>query len=38
MAETRNVHKILGRKPEGRIPSGTPMVRWEEDIIMHAKY
>ena len=36
MAENRNAYEILVRNSEGRIPSVTLRVRWE-DMKMHTK-
>lgn len=37
MAETRNEYETLARKPEGRKPFETRVVKWEDDIKMHTK-
>jgi len=37
MAETRNAYETLVSNPEGRIPSLTPRVGWEDDDKMHTK-
>jgi hypothetical protein len=34
MEEGRGVHRILGRKPEGKRPLGRPRCRWEDNIKM----
>jgi hypothetical protein len=32
MRERRGVHRVLGRKPEGKRPVGRPRRRWEDNI------
>jgi hypothetical protein len=32
--ERRGVHRVLVRKPEGKIPLGRPRRRWEDNIEM----
>jgi hypothetical protein len=34
MGEMRNAYNILAGKPEGKIPLGRPMCRWEDKIRM----
>jgi hypothetical protein len=34
MGEERKVYKVLVGKPEGKIPLGIPMRRWEDGIRM----
>jgi hypothetical protein len=34
MRATRNAHRILVRKPEGRRPQGRPRRKWVENIKM----
>jgi len=34
MGEVRVVHRVLVRKPEGKIPLGRPRCRWEDNIKM----
>jgi hypothetical protein len=34
MGEGRNVYSVLVGKPEGKIPLGTPRIRWKDGIKM----
>jgi hypothetical protein len=35
MVERRRVYRVLGRKPEGKRPLGSPRRRWEDSIKMN---
>jgi hypothetical protein len=37
VTETRNAYENLVSKLQGRIPSGTPVVTWEDDIKVYTK-
>jgi hypothetical protein len=37
MGQTRNVYKILVRKPEGKRPHERPGRRWKHKIIIHLR-
>jgi hypothetical protein len=34
MEDTRNAYKVLVRKPKGKITTGRPRYRWEDNIKM----
>ena len=34
MGERRDVYRVLVEKPEGKIPLGSPRLRWEDNIKM----
>ena len=37
MEQSRNAHRIVVRKPDGRRPLGRPRCRWEDNINMYLR-